>query len=63
MVPPDDAEALCAGLRRLLDADDLRDRLVEAGSVRVLDFSLHRLAERYVEVYEQAIGSSAPASA
>ena len=31
MVPPDDAEALCAGLRRLLDADDLRDRLVEAG--------------------------------
>jgi phosphatidyl-myo-inositol alpha-mannosyltransferase len=57
MVPPDDAEALGAGLRRLLDADDLRDRLVEAGSARVLDFSLHRLAERYVEVYEQAIGA------
>jgi phosphatidylinositol alpha-mannosyltransferase len=55
MVPPDDADALRAGLRRLLDADDLRDRLVEAGAARVADFSLHRLAERYLEVYEQAI--------
>ena len=57
LVPPDDAEALRAGLRRLLDADDLRDRLVEAGTARVADFSLHRLAERYVEVYEQAIST------
>ena len=57
MVPPDDADALRAGLRRLLDADDLRDRLVEAGAARVADFSLHRLAERYVEVYEQAIST------
>jgi phosphatidylinositol alpha-mannosyltransferase len=55
MVAPDDPDALCAGLRRLLDADDLRDRLVEAASVRVLDFSLARLAQRYLEVYRQAI--------
>jgi phosphatidylinositol alpha-mannosyltransferase len=55
LVPPDDADALRAGLRRLLDADDLRDRLVEAGTARVADFSLNRLAERYLEVYEQAI--------
>ena len=63
MVPPDDAEALRVGLRRLLDADDLRERLVEAGSARVLDFSLHRLAERYLEVYEQAIRIGTPAPA
>jgi phosphatidyl-myo-inositol alpha-mannosyltransferase len=63
MVPPDDAEALRAGLRRLLDADDLRERLVEAGTARVVDFSLHRLAERYVEVYEQAIRIGVPAPA
>ncbi len=63
MVPPDDADALRAGLRRLLDADDLRERLVEAGSARVTDFSLHRLAERYVEVYEQAIRIGTPAPA
>ncbi|MGZ6886721.1 MAG: glycosyltransferase family 4 protein [Acidimicrobiia bacterium] len=58
MVPPDDPEALCAGLRRLLDADDLRDRLVDAASSRVHDFSLSRLAERYVAVYEQAIAGT-----
>jgi phosphatidylinositol alpha-mannosyltransferase len=63
LVPPDDAEALRAGLRRLLDADDLRERLVEAGTARVVDFSLHRLAERYVEVYEQAIRIGTPAPA
>jgi phosphatidylinositol alpha-mannosyltransferase len=57
MVPPDDAGALRAGLRRLLDADDLRERLVEAGSARVHDFSLHRLAQRYLEVYGQAMSS------
>ena len=35
----------------------------EAGSARVADFSLHRLAERYVEVYEQAIRIGTPAPA
>lgn len=55
MIPPDDADALRAGLRRLLDGDALRDRLVDAGSARVLDFSLARLARRYLDVYEQAI--------
>ncbi len=55
MVPPDDADALRAGLRRLLDADDLRARLEEAGAARVAEFSLARLASRYLDVYGQAL--------
>jgi hypothetical protein len=50
-------------LAQLLDSEPLRTRLETAASEHVLDFSLHRLAERYVEVYEQAIavgGSSVP---
>jgi hypothetical protein len=31
--------------------------LVDAASTRVLDFSLARLAHRYLEVYEQAIAA------
>lgn len=58
MVSPDDPYALRLALRRLLDADDLRARLEEAASAHVLDFSLARLAQRYVGVYEQAISST-----
>lgn len=55
LVPPGDADALRVGLRRLLDADDLRARLVDGGAARVADYSLTRLASRYVDVYEEAI--------
>jgi phosphatidylinositol alpha-mannosyltransferase len=55
LVPPGDPEALRAGLRRLLDADDLRRTLVDAGEQRVAEFSLARLAERYLPVYDTAV--------
>ena len=55
MVPPGDPEALRVALRRLLDADELRARLVAAGEQRVAEFSLDHLAERFVTVYETAI--------
>ena len=58
LVPPGDPEALRAGLRRLLDADDLRRELVGGGELRVPEFSLARLAERYIPVYETAIAVS-----
>ena len=61
MVRPDDPHALRLALRRLLDADDLRARLVEAASAHVLDFSLGRLAQRYLGVYEQAIAANSSA--
>ena len=57
MVAPEDPHALRLALRRVLDADDLRTRLEQAASTHVLDFSLARLAERYVGVYEQAIAA------
>jgi phosphatidylinositol alpha-mannosyltransferase len=55
MVPPGDPEALRLALRRVLDADDLRARLVAEGEQRVAEFSLDRLAERLLPVYETAI--------
>lgn len=63
LVAPNDPDALRVGLAQLLDSEPLRTRLETAASEHVLDFSLHRLAERYVEVYEQAIavgGSAVP---
>ncbi|MBK5287916.1 MAG: glycosyltransferase family 4 protein [Acidimicrobiia bacterium] len=63
LVAPDDPDALRVALRRLLDSDRLRAGLETAASEHVGDFSLHRLAERYVEVYEMAIavgGSGMP---
>jgi phosphatidylinositol alpha-mannosyltransferase len=55
LIEPGDPEALRAGLRRLLDADGLRSDLVEAGEQRVAEFSLTRLAERYIPLYETAV--------
>jgi phosphatidylinositol alpha-mannosyltransferase len=55
LVAPGDPDALRAGLRRLLDADTLRADLVARGEQRVGEFSLTRLAERYIPVYETAI--------
>lgn len=55
LVPPDDPDALRAALRRLLDSESLRAGLEATAAEHVTDFSLARLAERYVEVYEQAI--------
>ncbi len=57
LVPPGDPDALRSGLRGLLDDPDLRGRLVDRGAARAAEFSLTRLATRYVEVYEEAIAS------
>jgi hypothetical protein len=47
-------------LRRMLDADDLRSDLVQAGDLRVAEFSLARLAERYIPLYETAAAVGTP---
>jgi phosphatidylinositol alpha-mannosyltransferase len=51
LVPPGDAKALAAALCRVLEDGSLRRRLVDAGDARANEFSMDRLAERYVELY------------
>ncbi len=53
LVPPDDPGALAAALGRILSDDGLRRRLVAAGTVRADTFSMDRLAERYLELYDR----------
>jgi phosphatidylinositol alpha-mannosyltransferase len=55
LVPPGDVGALRAGLRRLLDDEPLRARLVASGHERAEQFSMKRLAERYQELYARAL--------
>jgi phosphatidylinositol alpha-mannosyltransferase len=54
MFRPDDPAALRDALRRVLDDATLRKQLVEAGRARAREFSMRRLAEAYLQVYEQA---------
>jgi phosphatidylinositol alpha-mannosyltransferase len=54
-VPPGDVGALRDALRRLLDDAALRGRLVASGHERAEQFSMRRLAERYLELYERAL--------
>lgn len=50
-VPPDDVRALAAALRRLLDDDGLRRRLVLAGAAHAARFSWDDAAARTRDVY------------
>lgn len=54
LVPPGDPIALRAALRRMLDDAPLRDKLVSAGTGRAAELSMSHLADRYLELYEQA---------
>jgi phosphatidylinositol alpha-mannosyltransferase len=55
VVPPGDPMALRHVLRRCLDDNALRASLVSAGHERAGEFSMRRLAKRYVEIYEHAL--------
>ena len=55
LVPPGDPAALRGALRLLLDDPALRDRLVDSGRERADEFSMARLASRYLELYERAL--------
>jgi glycosyltransferase involved in cell wall biosynthesis len=51
LVPPDDASALADAIRRLLDDDDLRERVVaRAHEEWVARFTEQRMQERYAEL-------------
>lgn len=53
LVPPGDAAALAAALRRVLDDPALAAGLVASGEQRAAEFSMARLAETYVGLYER----------
>lgn len=55
LVPPDDPAALAGALRRVLADDELSGRLVRSGELRAAEFSMARLAETYVGLYEQMV--------
>jgi len=55
LVPPGDVDALSNALRKIFDNEGLRNRLVKAGRERAEEFSMARLAERYLELYERVL--------
>lgn len=55
LVAPDDPTALASELRRVLDDDVLRHRLVDHGHRRARQFSMDALAAAYVDLYRDAI--------
>jgi glycosyltransferase involved in cell wall biosynthesis len=52
-----DADALAGELRRMLSAEDLRERLVVAGLERVKRYSWERVAEKTYELFRQVLKS------
>ena len=54
MVPPGDAAALAAALRQVLAERSLAEDLVASGDGRACEFSMDRLAERYLDLYVRA---------
>jgi phosphatidylinositol alpha-mannosyltransferase len=54
LVEPGNVEQLRDALQRVLDDAELRRRLVEHGRTRAAEFSMNRLAQRYLELYEKA---------
>jgi phosphatidyl-myo-inositol alpha-mannosyltransferase len=53
LVPPADPGALAAALRQVLDDSTLAHRLVTAGEGRAAEFSMDKLAERYLDLYRR----------
>jgi glycosyltransferase involved in cell wall biosynthesis len=47
LVPPNDVDALAAGLDRILTDDELRRQLAARAPSRVESFALSRIVERY----------------
>ncbi|MFN2505805.1 MAG: glycosyltransferase family 4 protein [Acidimicrobiales bacterium] len=54
LVPPGDAPAVASAICGVLDHPETARSLTEAGDARAAEFSMDKLAECYVELYEQA---------
>jgi phosphatidylinositol alpha-mannosyltransferase len=57
LVPPGDARALADALMHVLDRPSLAESLVVSGEARAAEFSMDLLAERYLDLYEEAVGA------
>ena len=55
LVKPGDEDALAAALRTVLDDEARRDALTAAGRARADEFSMERLAERFIGIYERTL--------
>jgi len=55
LVPPGDARVLRRALQSGLDSRGLRERLIASGHTRADEFSMARLAGRYLELYERVL--------
>jgi glycosyltransferase involved in cell wall biosynthesis len=51
LVDPYDVDAIAAGMEKLITDENLRERLIEKGSVRVKDFSWKTSAEKIKQIY------------
>lgn len=54
LVPPGDSRALATAIRRVLAEPEIAASLIAAGEARAAEFSMDRLAERYLALYERA---------
>jgi phosphatidylinositol alpha-mannosyltransferase len=54
LVPPGDAAALARAIKAVLDDRSLAATLVAGGEARAAEFSMDRLAERYLDLYAVA---------
>jgi phosphatidylinositol alpha-mannosyltransferase len=58
LVTRGDPRALAAAIRRVLDEPQLAASLIAGGEARAAEFSMDRLADRYIELYQRAMESS-----
>jgi glycosyltransferase involved in cell wall biosynthesis len=58
LVPPNDADALAAAIRRVLSETQLAATLAAAGRARAETFSWQAVAPRLEAVYDRVIGAT-----
>ncbi|MEL6869980.1 MAG: glycosyltransferase family 4 protein [Pseudomonadota bacterium] len=57
LVPPDSVDALDAAIARLLDDPALQTRFTAANRLRIADYSVTAMADRYLQVYQRCLGA------
>lgn len=62
LVPVEDESALAEAILKLLDSKLLTKQLVEAGKIRARDFSIERMVESYLGVFEEIMKAESSTS-